>query len=142
MIGPALIGTIYCEWYSVAGFLISGTVAAVSGYLIKTLLGEAKEPEQKHAMAIAALGWIMAIFIGGLPFYVIAHITPDNVMQSFVPSGMGYLSSLHNFKNYLHCVFESTSAYTTTGFTMAYHEPSIGKSLLFYRSFANFIGGA
>jgi len=142
MLGPALVGVIYAEWYSVAGFLISSAVAIISGYLIKTLLGTTKEPEQKHAMAIAALGWIMAIFIGGIPFYVIAHITPDELMQSFVPAGMDYQSSLHNFKNYLHCVFESTSAYTTTGFTMAYHEPSIGKSLLFYRSFANFFGGA
>lgn len=142
MMTPSVVALIYQEWYSLAGFMLAGTIASTSGYLILKLLGTAKEPEQKHAMAIAALGWIMAIFIGGLPFYIIAHITPPEIMQQYVPAGFDYESSLNNFKNYLHCIFESTSAYTTTGFTMAYHEPSIGKSLLFYRSFANFIGGA
>ena len=34
------------------------------------------------------------------------------------------------------------SAYTTTGLTMVVHEPSVGKGVLFYRSFAQWIGGA
>lgn len=139
---PSLVALIYQEWYSLLGFIISGLAISTLGYLILKLLGTTKEPEHKHAMAIAALGWIMVITFGGLPFFVIAHLTPPDVMQAFVPDGMDYSSSLLNFKNPLHCLFESTSAYTTTGFTMAYHEPSIGKSLLFYRSFANFIGGA
>ncbi|MBI3135175.1 MAG: TrkH family potassium uptake protein [Bacteroidetes bacterium] len=142
MMTPGLIALIYQEWYSLAGFILSGLVVSDIGYLILKVLGKTKEPEQKHAMAIAALGWIMVIVFGGLPFYIIAHITPVDVMQAFVPPGFEYESSLMNFQNPLHCIFESTSAYTTTGFTMAYHEPSIGKSLLFYRSFANFIGGA
>ncbi|MBN2807795.1 MAG: TrkH family potassium uptake protein, partial [Prolixibacteraceae bacterium] len=45
-------------------------------------------------------------------------------------------------KNPLHAFFESMSAYTTTGLTMAVNEPSIGKGLLFYRSFAQWLGGA
>jgi trk system potassium uptake protein TrkH len=142
MMTPAIVALIYQEWYSLAGFMLAGTIASTTGYIILKLLGTAKEPEQKHAMAIAALGWIMLIIIGGLPYYITAHITPLEIMQSFVPAGFDYESSLLNFQNPLHCIFESTSAYTTTGLTMAYHEPSIGKSLLFYRSFSNFIGGA
>jgi trk system potassium uptake protein TrkH len=34
------------------------------------------------------------------------------------------------------------SAYTTTGLSMAVHEPSVGKGVLFYRSFAQWVGGA
>lgn len=63
-------------------------------------------------------------------------------MQHFVPVGMDYTSSLLNFRNPLHCLFESTSAFTTTGLTMAYNEPSVGKSILFYRSFSQWVGGA
>jgi trk system potassium uptake protein TrkH len=63
-------------------------------------------------------------------------------MQGFVPHGFDYQSSLLNFKNPLHCLFESTSAFTTTGLTMSYHEPSIGKAVMFYRCFSQWIGGA
>ncbi|AVR47373.1 cation transporter [Christiangramia fulva] len=93
-------------------------------------------------MIIAALGWLMIIILGGVPYFIIAHITPLNVMQSFVPLGETYVSSLMNFRNPLHCIFESTSAFTTTGLTMAYHEPSVGYSVLFYRSFSQWVGGA
>jgi len=80
--------------------------------------------------------------MGGLPFIVIAYITPENVMQQMIPEGATYISSLTYFKNPLHAVFESMSALTTTGLTLAIHEPSIGKGLLFYRSIANWVGGA
>ena len=63
-------------------------------------------------------------------------------MQSFIPAGLDYSSSLLYFHNPLHCLFESKSAYTTTGLTMTVHEPSVGKTILFYRSFAQWIGGA
>jgi trk system potassium uptake protein len=59
-----------------------------------------------------------------------------------VPAGETYRSSLEIFENPLHAVFESTSCYTTAGFTMAVHEPSIGKGLLFYRSAMVWLGGA
>lgn len=139
---PAIAAVIYGEWYAMEGFLISGGLVSAVGYIFYKILRNEGEPEYRHSLVIAALGWLMIIVLGGLPFYVIAHITPLAEMQSFVPEGMDYSSSLLNFKNPLHCIFESTSAYTTTGFTMAYHEPSIGKSLLFYRSFANWVGGA
>jgi trk system potassium uptake protein len=139
---PAAVAIIYEEWYSMEGFLLSGSIISASGYIFYKLLKNEVEPEYRHSLVIAALGWLMIIIVGGVPFYVIAHITPIEEMQKFVPAGLEYTSSLLNFKNPLHCIFESTSAYTTTGFTMAYHEPSVGKSVLFYRSFANWVGGA
>ncbi|MHB1279239.1 MAG: TrkH family potassium uptake protein, partial [Bacteroidia bacterium] len=139
---PSLVAIFYKEWYSLAGFLISGVFITGSGYLIYKLLGKTDDPKYKHSLAIAALGWIMIITLGALPYFIIAYITPLEVMQQFVPPGFDYSSSLLNFKNPLHALFESTSAFTTTGLSMAYHEPSVGKAILFYRSFSNWIGGA
>lgn len=139
---PSLVALIYQEWYSLYGFLISGVFIAASGYLIYKALGKTADPQHKHSLAIAALGWIMIITLGALPYFIIAWITPLEIMQQFVPEGYDYTSSLLNFRNPLHALFESTSAFTTTGFTMAYHEPSVGKAILFYRSFSNWIGGA
>ncbi|MDN3724451.1 TrkH family potassium uptake protein [Aequorivita sp. SDUM287046] len=139
---PAIMALIYEEWYSLVGFLISGIFTAGVGFLLYSLSKETREPEYKHALIIAALGWLMIIVVGGLPYFVIAQITPNEVMQAFVPQGFNYQSSLIYFTNPLHCIFESTSAFTTTGLTMAVHEPSVGKAVLFYRHFSQWVGGA
>jgi trk system potassium uptake protein TrkH len=142
MLVPAIFAVIYQEWYSLAGFLIAGTFTALLGYLVYRLFEKTEEPKEKHSLAIAAIGWLMIMIFGAIPYFIIAHITPLEVMQQFVPVGMDYSSSLLNFRNPLHCLFESTSAFTTTGLTMAYNEPSVGKSILFYRSFSQWVGGA
>jgi trk system potassium uptake protein TrkH len=139
---PALIACIYREWYSCIGFCISGTLIAGIGVVIYKALKDTPEPGYRHALMISAAGWLMIIIVGALPYVLIAYITPVDVMQGFVPSDQVYTSSLMNFKNVLHAIFESTSAFTTTGLTMAYHEPSIGKALLFYRSLSQWVGGA
>jgi trk system potassium uptake protein TrkH len=142
MLVPSIFAIIYAEWYSLAGFLLAGSITTCVGYIIHRLCKETEEPKYKHSLAIAAIGWLMIIVIGGLPYYIIAWITPLDVMQSFVPAGLDYTSSLLNFRNPLHCIFESTSAFTTTGLTMAYHEPSVGRAINFYRHFSQFVGGA
>jgi trk system potassium uptake protein TrkH len=142
MLVPAIFAVIYQEWYSLVGFLIAGTLTALLGYLVYRLFEKTEEPKEKHSLAIAAIGWLMIMIFGAIPYFIIAHITPIEVMQQFVPVGMDYTSSLLNFRNPLHCLFESTSAFTTTGLTMAYNEPSVGKSILFYRSFSQWVGGA
>lgn len=139
---PSIFAIIYQEWYSLIGFLISGAITLAIGYFLYRLFDKTKEPEDKHTLAIAAIGWLMIMLFGALPYYIIAWITPLDVMNAFVPDGMDYTSSLMNFRNPLHCIFESTSAFTTTGLTMAYHEPSVGRAINFYRHFSQFIGGA
>lgn len=142
MVLPALVSLIYSEFYSMAGFIISGAIILIVGYSLFYGLSQSVEPKNKHAMIIAASGWLLLAVMGATPFIVIAFITPDEVMRGFIPTGADYSSSLLYFKNPLHALFESISAFTTTGLTMAVHEPSIGKGLLFYRSFAQWMGGA
>lgn len=142
LIVPAFVGVLYAEWYSVVGFLIAAIVTFAFGKGIYFVFREAIEPQYMHGYIIAALGWLILTAMGGLPLFIISSITPPEVMQSFIPAGFDYSSSLLYFRNPLHCLFESMSAYTTTGLTMAVHEPSVGKTVLFYRSFAQWIGGA
>lgn len=142
MVVPLIISAVYAEFYSVLGFLLSLTICVTIGLSLYKGIGTTLEPLNRHALIIAALGWLFLAIMGALPFLIIAHITPDHIANLFVPSGEGYSSSLVYFKNPLHAVFESMSAFTTTGLSMAVHEPSIGKGLLFYRSFAQWLGGA
>ncbi len=142
MLIPSVIAVIYQEWYSLVGFVIAGFCTTLLGTVVYKLLKNTREPEYKHSLAIAALGWLTIMLFGALPYFIIAWITPYEIMQAFVPPGFDYQSSLLNFRNPLHALFESTSAFTTTGLTMAYNEPSVGKTILFYRSFSQWIGGA
>ena len=140
---PSIVSVIYKEWYSMLGFLCSALITSGVGYLLFRWLNSAEEPQYNHAFVIAASGWLGITIFGGLPFFIIANITPVEVMNQFIPHGASYsFSSLVYFKNPLHCFFESMSAYTTTGLSMAVHEPSVGKGVLFYRSLAQWFGGA
>jgi len=139
---PSVVALFYNEWYSFLGFLMSGIITYGIGISLYSAFLDASEPQFKHGYIIAAFTWLLLTVMGSLPFYIIANITPPDIIQSFVPVGAKYSSSLLNFQNPLHCFFESMSAFTTTGLSMTVHEPSVGKAILFYRSFAQWIGGA
>ena len=139
---PGVVSLLYGETYSAFSFGISSVITTLFGVIAYQINKKAKSNGQSQAMITAAAAWMVTSFFGALPFFIAAHITPVEVAQSFVPAGETYTSSLYNFKSFLHALFESVSSYTTTGLTMSVHEPSVGYGLLFYRSFAQWLGGA
>ncbi|MBN2613100.1 MAG: TrkH family potassium uptake protein [Bacteroidales bacterium] len=140
---PCMVSMLYHEWYSSVGFLFSSILISTTGILLSTLFTDADEPHYNQSLIIAASGWLCLTLLGSLPFFFIAIITPQDVMNQFIPVNAAYSeSSLVFFRSPLHCFFESMSGFTTTGLTMAVHEPSVGKGVLFYRSFIQWIGGA
>lgn len=141
MLLPALVALIYGEIYTAIGCALASALTAGCGALAARKWRDVGDPERRHAMIIAGLGWLVSAIFGAIPLTLTAWITPDSVAQSFVPSGETYRSSLLIFRNPLHALFESMSGFTTTGFTMTVHEPSIGHGLLFYRSLMQWIGG-
>jgi len=141
MLVPVLVSILYGEMFSAVSFLIASGVTGTAGYLASRLFRNAGEPERYHAMLVAGAGWMVTAIFGALPFIIAAWLTPAEVAQRFVPLGESYTSSLVYFRNPLHALFESMSAFTTTGLTMAVHEPSLGHGLLFYRSLGQWIGG-
>lgn len=141
MLLPLVVALIYREIYSATAFGAAAAVTAGAGYMAYRSCHDAGDPGRRHAMIIAGAGWLVSSIFGSLPFFLAAYWTPAEIAQSFVPAGENYSSSLFIFRNPLHAVFESMSAYTTTGLTMSVHEPSIGHGLLFYRSLAQWIGG-
>jgi len=142
MLIPLLVSLLYQEWYSGLAFLISSGVTALAGGIAYKACVDAPEPRRYHAMIVAALGWLVTAAFGALPFIVAAYITPSAVLESFVPAGASYQSSLLNFREPIHALFESMSGYTTTGLTMSVREPSVGHGFLWYRSQIQWIGGA
>ncbi len=142
MMLSVFVSLLYREFYNALSLLAATGATVTFGALAYRSCRNAGESKRRHAMVVAGAGWLVSALFGALPFLFAAYLTPPDVAQALVPTGENYQSSLMYFKNPLHALFESMSAYTTTGLTMAVHEPSIGYGLLFYRSLAQWIGGA
>lgn len=154
----AVVALAFREFYPAIGFLVAGGVTAGVGFGARRAFADAPAPKMKHGMVIAAGGWFCVALFGALPFFLAAHLTPVAVMDSFVPAGTAAttatgdwepvrvggtttLSSLAYFRHPLHAVFESMSGWTGSGLTMAVHEPSLPRSIQWWRSLTQWVGG-
>ena len=72
----------------------------------------------REGFAVVSLSWIIMSFFGSLPF----------VLSGEIPS-------------FIDAFFETVSGFTTTGATILSDIEALPKSLLFWRSFTNWIGG-
>jgi len=111
-----LFGEIGQGLETLLAFLGASVTAVIIGLLCKWIfpagvLGEVQ------AMLICALGWIFCSAIGAIPFVI----------------GMN--------ASYLDAFFETMSGFTTTGITMFTGLEQIPKSILFWRSFTQWLGG-
>jgi trk system potassium uptake protein TrkH len=98
-------------------FFSVGGISLLLGFVSILVLGTPSRLGYDDALSIAAFGWLLLTFIGSLPF-----------------SLGGYLSGLDGF-------FESMSGFTATGLTMFSDVESLPSSILFWRSFTQWIGG-
>jgi len=142
------------EFYAALGFFIAGGITAAIGGLANHGFSDAPSPQMKQGMVIAAGGWLMVAMFGAFPFFLTAWLTPPDVMATFVPAGgdtgsweaisvgsTTTFSSLAYFRNPLHAFFESMSGWTGSGLTMAIHEPSLPRTIQWWRSFIQWVGG-
>ncbi len=72
----------------------------------------------KEGFIIVSGGWIILSLFGALPFFLSGEIP-----------------------NYINCVFETVSGFTTTGATILTNIEAISSSLLYWRSFTHWLGG-
>lgn len=136
------IAFVFREWYTAAGFLVASGATALVGYGARRLFSEAPDPLMKHGMIIAAAGWFVVACFGALPFLLSAYVTPESVQAAYVPAGAEYsTSSIQYFTSPLHALFESMSGWTGSGLTMAAPEPSLPRTIQWWRSLIQWVGG-
>ena len=111
MIIPVFVGIYYNENYE--NFIFPAMFSIFLGITIRTLT-KPIDINLRHAMVISAVAWLMASLLGALPFYL----------------GIDYFS-------YIDAVFESMSAWTTTGFSLINNDEIINNSKLYWRCLAN-----
>ena len=112
---PSLVSFIYGEFILTGVFLFTSALFIGLGLFFETTIKEKKKGSNKHAIMSVALTWVIAIFLGSVPFLLI--MSP------------------------LDALFESTAGFTTTGFTMMRNVLEVEKGILFWRSLEPFMGG-
>ncbi|HID44090.1 MAG TPA: TrkH family potassium uptake protein, partial [Archaeoglobaceae archaeon] len=114
LIIPILIAFYYKEDY--IPFIVSMGVSVITGILFIILKPESEVFRYKEGLAIVGLGWFLVSLIGSLPF----AFTDVHPVDAF---------------------FESMSGFTTTGATIFDSIEKLPVSILFWRSFIQWLGG-
>jgi len=113
-----VVALIYREYTTALIFCGTILVLLALGFLLS-----AKKPANttffaKEGVLVVSLSWILISVFGAVPFFV------SGAIPSFIDS-----------------LFESISGFTTTGASVLLAVEGMDKSLLFWRSFTNWIGG-
>lgn len=112
---PAVVSLLYLEFVTALLFLFSSGLYVGLGLFFNTGIKEEKKGSNRHAAISVALAWVIAIFLGSVPFLLI--LPP------------------------IDAIFESTAGFTTTSFTIIKNVLEVEKGILFWRSLEQFAGG-
>ncbi|MFC1538531.1 TrkH family potassium uptake protein [Candidatus Latescibacterota bacterium] len=113
---PLLFVVAYHEYALFTAFLISSFASFATGFLLQKLT-KPGHVTSLQSMLVCGMAWILLSLFGCLPFYFGTDIT------------------------FLDAYFETVSGFTTTGITLIINIEAIPKSLLFWRSLIQWLGG-
>ncbi len=125
------------DQFDARGFWGVGTAAVITAGVgaLLALAGRRHRSEplyRKEALAVVALGWILASLLGALPFLLSGTCTQKDGEGRPIPITI------------LDAIFESTSGFTNTGATVLTDVEDlklVPRSVLFWRAETHFIGG-
>lgn len=126
------IALFFKEYYAVVPLLITAAVSSGLGLVLYFGFRGAGDTTLKQGMVIAAAGWLLVSLLGSLPFYLIAVALAAEPGTS--------LTVLH-FTRPINALFEGISGYTSTGLTMTLNPSELPRTLQWWRSFTEWIGG-
>ncbi len=117
MLAPMFVAVYYGE--SITAFILTIAIAIAVG-MVMLIIGRdrAERLAVKDGLVIVTLSWLGLSLIGALPFFI----------SGAIPS-------------YVDAFFETVSGFTTTGASILTDVESMGRGLLFWRSFTHWIGG-
>ena len=118
---PLLVALLFREWQCAVAFFIAALLSLVVGEILHKVEKRSKNADalndikRTEALIVASLAWVLFGLIACIPF-------------------------LFNGFSFIDAFFESVSGITTTGATIL-TSFDIPKSLLFWRSFMQWLGG-
>lgn len=115
---PLAIAIGYGEFAPAVDFLLGISVSFLAGLILVIICYTKEDLATMHAMSVASLSWIAAMFVSAVPLYFSGH-----------------------FASYLDACFESMSGYATTGLTLCNDIDHMSNAHNFWRHFTMYIGG-
>lgn len=117
LLSVIVVPLIFEEYSMMPGLLIPASASVLLGFCLKYLFKTDDVLETRHAIVIAALGWIIVPLFYAVPFVIIARMP------------------------FVDAYFESVSGWTGTGLTMIAQPSELTYTLQFLRSFMQWLGG-
>ncbi|MFC7210526.1 TrkH family potassium uptake protein [Natronoarchaeum sp. GCM10025321] len=140
MLISILVASIYREFYAIPAFAASAAIVGGLGTALVRQWETAPDAGKLEAMITAASAWGAVGILGALPFLFIAWtiaVDPYPAWANTPPTN----ETVAVFRRPVNGIFESISGFTSTGLTMAAIEEQLPRSLQWWRSFTEWIGG-
>lgn len=122
IIGIAMLTSVFWSFYYEENIffrlLLVALLTILTGWLLSTLNRHNHTLNYREGFAVVSLGWIVASIFGSLPYVVSGHVF-----------------------SYADAIFETVSGFSTTGATIFIDVEVLPKSLLFWRSLTQWLGG-
>jgi trk system potassium uptake protein TrkH len=124
LIGVAMLAPFFCalvfgEFQAAGAFLISGVSTAAIGFsVVQIFKDRTGDLYRSDGVLIVVGGWVTASIFGAVPYLLTGSLASP-----------------------IDALFESASGFTTTGSTILVDIESLGKAMLFWRSFTQYLGG-
>jgi len=140
MVVSVVVAGLNREFFAIPAFLVAAAVTGGVGTALARRFRDADPPEKADAMVTAATAWAVVGVLGSLPFLAIAWTIALDPYPAWANTPPMY-STTAAFRQPLNAVFESMSGFTGTGLTVATVEERLPRSLHWWRSFVEWIGG-
>ena len=118
MLIPFILAIACLEFQPAVDFLLSISLTLLIGYSFIAICYTRKDLMTMHAMSVASLSWLVAMFVSAVPLFLSGH-----------------------YGSYLDSCFEAMSGYATTGLTLVVDLDHMANSYNFWRHLTMFIGG-
>ncbi|ERH00852.1 MAG: Trk-type K+ transport system, membrane component [Halonotius sp. J07HN6] len=142
VLASILVTLVWGEFYAVPAMVVAGVVPLGIGIALRRRFSDAAPPGKLHGMMVAATGWLAVGVFGSLPFILIAWTIAIDPAGLGAPNLTGRAAStVAAFQNPLNALFESMSGFTGTGLTMTDNEAALPRTLQWWRTIIEWVGG-
>lgn len=127
---PVLIVIFYFkELYALPAFLSMAIASLILGQVLYRIFKYNSESKPRFTLIMVALAWVVIPLFGSIPFYGLGLLEESVVGEAVL------------FTNFPAALFESMSGFTSTGLSMLTEPESIPRSLQWWRSLSQWLGG-
>lgn len=120
---PVMVAFYFNESPALESFFVTVVVCLIAGFLLNALC-ERKELDFRYSCMLLTITYLLVGLVGCIPYVYLNIFATEDPVSLFT-----------------NAYFESISGYTTTGFSVIADVDVLPKSILFYRSMTQWIGG-